>query len=227
MSALKNEFCVLKLQLRESNRNRQNKLVLNAKLYGSSPFTSGFNRNLLEEKNYAFNSSAVLHTPGSWECVGGGHNPEQTGKALALCSSLHRVPLCEASGIRAYPTSLSPHKAGAAARKELCNLIHSPWFVLHRCWENSHTQTAATLMCTPHTSLLLFPSHPISYHHSLYRFRTRLTLRNSWSLPLCLFPVSLDALACLSLLCCPWAMIWSLLVWPISSPCRQVICPVI
>lgn len=50
-----------------------------------------FNRNLLEEKNYAFSSSAVLHTRGSWGCVGGGHTPEQTGKALAgaaACSGL-------------------------------------------------------------------------------------------------------------------------------------------
>lgn len=61
-----------------------------------------------------------------------------------------------------------PHKAGAATRKELCNLIHSPSFALHTCWENTHTETAATLD-TPHTSLLLFPYHPISFHHSLYR----------------------------------------------------------
>lgn len=27
---------------------------------------AGFNRNLLEEKKYAFSSSAVMHTPGSW-----------------------------------------------------------------------------------------------------------------------------------------------------------------
>lgn len=50
-----------------------------------------FNRSLLEEKNYAFSSSAVLHTRGSWGCVGGGHTPEQTGKALAgaaACSGL-------------------------------------------------------------------------------------------------------------------------------------------
>lgn len=55
---------------------------------------AGFNRNLLEEKNYAFSSSAVLHTPGSWGCVGGGHMPEQTGKALAgaaACTGLLSV----------------------------------------------------------------------------------------------------------------------------------------
>lgn len=48
---------------------------------------AGFNRNLLEEKNYAFSSSAVLHTLGNWGCVGGGHNPEQTGKALARAAA--------------------------------------------------------------------------------------------------------------------------------------------
>lgn len=48
---------------------------------------AGFNRNLLEERNYPFSSSAVLHTLGSWGCVGGGHNPEQTGKALACAAA--------------------------------------------------------------------------------------------------------------------------------------------
>lgn len=52
---------------------------------------AGFNRNLLEEKNYAFSSSAVLHTPGSWECDDGGHNPEQTGKALACAAACTRL----------------------------------------------------------------------------------------------------------------------------------------
>lgn len=48
---------------------------------------TGFNRNLLEKKNYAFSSSAVLHTWGSGGCVGGGHMPEQTGKALACAAA--------------------------------------------------------------------------------------------------------------------------------------------
>lgn len=58
-----------------------------------------------------------------------------------------------------------PRKAGAATRKELCNLLHSPSSALHTCWENTHKAAAATLV-TPRVSLLLFPSHPISFHHS-------------------------------------------------------------
>lgn len=58
-----------------------------------------------------------------------------------------------------------PQKALDATRKELCNLLHSPLSALRTCWENIHTAAAAMLV-TPCVSLLLFPSHPITFRHS-------------------------------------------------------------
>lgn len=85
-----------------------------------------------------------------------------------------------------------------------------------------HPQTAA--LGTARTSLLLLASHPSP---SVLLCTGVLHGAEQASSPsrLCPCTASAAAPACLGLPCCPWAITWSLLLWPVSPPYSQATCP--